>query len=1178
MTTATGGMEFLALGAMRGHHSKVSNSAPIVAGLRIQTSAYGRPIPRIFGKTRVAANVLWYGDFTAIPHVTTQTTGGGGSGGKGGGGGGGSTTTETTTYTYTAAVLLLIGRGQIANVPTVWRDKDVTTLAALGFSLFTGTSGQTAFPYLTTNHPSEALNYRSLAYVAASVLDLGDSGQLLNHSFEVEGLSPFSGSIKDSNPKDVFTVVSGELGIPGAKIGDLTAVSNYCVANGIFVSPAYTEQRQGIEILGELARIANAEIVDSDGVIKVVPYSDQSATGNGATYTPSVTPIFEFNEDDFLAAAGEEPLQFEDDEASDAYNILKLKFFNRLKDYAEDVVEAQDENHIAIYGPKPMPDVITMYAIVDPAVARMVAQTELQKQLYFRQNYRFSVGPGKADLLEPMDVISLTRPSLGVTALPVRIREITEIQDGERDGWEIVARECPPGAGASALYGSETGNGYTANFNAAPGSVNTPVIIDGPGVLTEGGFELWLGISGSGAYWGGCDIWVATEASGPYRKVGQQFGRARHGVLTATFANSAADPDTTSVCSVDLTTSSGTLTGGTQRDADIHNTLAWCESELFSFRDAVLTASHRYDLKNYLRRGVLNTAVSSHATSSRFMRLDQAVFRLPYDPSLVGSPLYLKFPSFNIYGGALEDISGLPSYTYTIAGPFGAPDTPTGFAVQQIASSMNFSVDQVASVYLDRIEIRYADPGETDWNNGLPVVNILRGRTDTNGTVPPGAWRFMARAFDRAGSPSKSWAVFDFTVTPGGFIPISSTHSEPAWLGRFLENWLKNSEDLTATGWGLTGATITANQAVDRFGALTLAKLKETNANSQHYVEQTAAAGAIIDGRTVTVEVYAIAAERNWLFLGILQRDGSTVLGAFFNLSTGAIGTVGAGVTARISARLASGGYLCQISVSAGAGANDPRQRVQVASADNTFTYTGTTGSGIHAGNAGLVKGAAPREHAPTGAAALTTDHGNFLVSVSNALVPDSTAIAANITDAQLWDTFRAFPQGICTYQQPEIDKGIDQAARIWVDIVSTLGPGVTSGTSNPKSMIDYKLAAGAYDGFETWTIGTANFRQLKSEVVLDTSVGIARITAMNTVIDNQAREEVGTYTTPGGGSVAVSFASAFHLSPTVHVSAQGSGDVTASKTSVTTTGFTGQFKSGGVAAAGTADWTAIGV
>jgi hypothetical protein len=33
--------------------------------------------------------------------------------------------------------------------------------------------------------------------------------------------------------------------------------------------------------------------------------------------------------------------------------------------------------------------------------------------------------------------------------------------------------------------------------------------------------------------------------------------------------------------------------------------------------------------------------------------------------------------------------------------------------------------------------------------------------------------------------------------------------------------------------------------------------------------------------------------------------------------------------------------------------------------------------------------------------------------------------------------------------------------------------------------------------------------------VVLDTSTGIARISAMNTVIDNQAREEVGTYTTP---------------------------------------------------------------
>src|SRR5216684_2700768 len=70
---------------------------PAISGLQIQTSAIGKAIPLIYGATRIAGNLIWYGDFKATAHASSPPGGGkggvAGGGGKGGSGG-------STTYTY----------------------------------------------------------------------------------------------------------------------------------------------------------------------------------------------------------------------------------------------------------------------------------------------------------------------------------------------------------------------------------------------------------------------------------------------------------------------------------------------------------------------------------------------------------------------------------------------------------------------------------------------------------------------------------------------------------------------------------------------------------------------------------------------------------------------------------------------------------------------------------------------------------------------------------------------------------------------------------------------------------------------------------------------------------------------------------------------------------------------
>lgn len=106
-------------GIVSGGASQTNASTPPAAGsLRIQTSNTGMALPLVYGQTRVAGNLIWYGDFSAI----AQNSGGGSSGG--GKGGGAPSSSGTTSYAYSASVMFGICEGPVSGIETVWRDKD----------------------------------------------------------------------------------------------------------------------------------------------------------------------------------------------------------------------------------------------------------------------------------------------------------------------------------------------------------------------------------------------------------------------------------------------------------------------------------------------------------------------------------------------------------------------------------------------------------------------------------------------------------------------------------------------------------------------------------------------------------------------------------------------------------------------------------------------------------------------------------------------------------------------------------------------------------------------------------------------------------------------------------------------------------------------------------------------
>src|ERR1700744_3270829 len=97
-----------------------------MSGLQFQSSAYGKAVQIVYGTTRIAPNLIWYGNFFA----TAQSSSAGG-GGKGGVTGGGGKSGNTGSYTYQAAVAMALCEGPIEAIGNVYVSKSVSTVAGI---------------------------------------------------------------------------------------------------------------------------------------------------------------------------------------------------------------------------------------------------------------------------------------------------------------------------------------------------------------------------------------------------------------------------------------------------------------------------------------------------------------------------------------------------------------------------------------------------------------------------------------------------------------------------------------------------------------------------------------------------------------------------------------------------------------------------------------------------------------------------------------------------------------------------------------------------------------------------------------------------------------------------------------------------------------------------------------
>ena len=174
-------------------------------------------------------------------------------------------------------------------------------------------------------------------------------------------------------------------------------------------------------------------------------------------------------------------------------------------------------------------------------------------------------------------------------------------------------------------------------------------------------------------------------------------------------------------------------------------------------------------------------------------------------------------------------------------------------------------------------------------------------------------------------------------------------------------NLLTYSEDFSNAAWTKNDATFTANSVANPAdGLVTCGKLLENATTAVHSISRT----LTLTAAPSNVSIIAKPISRNYIQLAFVDSAATTFSG-FFNLATGAAGTLSAGVTANIIP-LANSFYRASIHFTPAAGAGTVKAQISTDGA--TTSYAGDAAKGLYLWGMQALTGTSPGPYVSTAA------------------------------------------------------------------------------------------------------------------------------------------------------------------------------------------------------------------
>ncbi len=182
-----------------------SGSEPVETGridrFRLTGASEGAPVQRVYGRMRVAGQVIWASRFRE-----SSTTSGGGKGAP--------RTPTTTQYSYSVSLAIALCEGKVRRIGRIWADGIEQPRNTLNFRVYDGSETQLPDPKMEAvegvgNVPA----YRGIAYVVFEDLELGAFGNRIPQ-FTFEVVRPTETGLSD-NDANISDFIQGVSLVPG---------------------------------------------------------------------------------------------------------------------------------------------------------------------------------------------------------------------------------------------------------------------------------------------------------------------------------------------------------------------------------------------------------------------------------------------------------------------------------------------------------------------------------------------------------------------------------------------------------------------------------------------------------------------------------------------------------------------------------------------------------------------------------------------------------------------------------------------------------------------------------------------------------------------------------------------------------------------------------------------------